>query len=117
MQRLVRALEVHEARGTLAKSAVAQAAERDRAYDEHAHADRDADDQRQVCADARGGGVAARVPRLRVPAHLDEVRLHLGRIVRRRQQLDERVRGLVDLAVDEVTIVDKEIDVAHYMAC
>ena len=51
VQRLVRALEVHEAGGRLVQAAVAQAAERDRGEQDDARGDGHADDERQVRLD------------------------------------------------------------------
>ena len=105
VQRLVRAVETHEARGRGPDLAVAQAAERDCGEEEYAKTDGETDHEREVRPDPVEDR-AAWVPRLGRAPDFDEVGVRLRCVVRRGEKLDVWVGGFVCFAIDEVTKVD-----------
>lgn len=110
---LVRALVADEASGGRANLAAAEAARSNSDENKDADANRESDDESQVVANPSEDFVGGGVPRLRVAAHLDKVRVLFCGIVGSGEQLDVWVCDLIKLALDEVAKVDVYVCVAY----
>ena len=104
-------LEERHARA-LAAARGGAAARDDAAKEEQPGGDGEADDEREVRADALAeGGVLGRPGG--VAAHFDEVGVRLGGVVRRGEELDVGVFGVVCGTFYKVAEVDVGVDIAN----